>query len=280
LQKARATSVTGAKRLAGTVEMLTVPFGPDHFESGCGIKVRGARIADFFAPRARAQLLGGGGDILRVDKPEPPAVSVLLRFERDMAAVIPVIPGFLAALTFDGDELADVAYEPSSNSDRWKFYQDRAVEVRALRAVAASSSLNGHFRLDETGAEEVARRMQYAKSIDPTLAIYAAYAYHDLQFNERIRDMSGYLRGDIGATFFDLELLGRKLIDKAIGLKDAVVPFVPLLSQGWALLKAHRARLHAKLDGIEGTLRDSLWSLFDAAGWEKLRRAMETREVR
>ena len=59
-----------------------------------------------------------------------------------------------------------------------------------------------------------------------------------------------------------------------------LVPFVPLLSQGWALLGAHRVRLHPALDGIDRTMRDSLWSLFDARGIEKLRRAMETKEVR
>jgi len=70
------------------------------------------------------------------------------------------------------------------------------------------------------------------------------------------------------------------LVGKAIALDDVIVPFVPLLSQGWALLRAHRIRLHAALDGIEGTLQDSLWSLFDATGLEKLGRAMQTREVR
>jgi hypothetical protein len=59
-----------------------------------------------------------------------------------------------------------------------------------------------------------------------------------------------------------------------------VLPFIPLLGQGWALLGANRVRLHPLLDGIERTLRESLWSLFDAAGVERLRRALESGEVR
>ncbi len=279
LKQASTGVVVGAESLAGTTERIAVPFGPDHFETQCGIKVRGARIVDFFAPRANAELLGPASDILRITNLENPAVSVLLRFEGDLGTVIPAIPGFLAALTFDDGELIDVAYEPSANTERWDLYKDQAAEVRALRAIAASSSQHGRFRLDQEDAIKVAQKMQYAKGIDPTLAVYAAYAYHDLQSLDRIRTMSGYLQGDVGVTFFDLALLSRMLIDRRIRPNDHIVPFVPLLSQGWALLQAHRVRLHPALTGIESTMRSSLWSLFDVEGLEKLRQAMQTKEV-
>lgn len=279
LQHVRTTAVEGAGELAGTAARIAAPFGPDHFETECGIKVRGARIVEFFAPHAQGNLFGGG-EMLRLDQVEAPAASVLLRFEGDVGAVIPAIPGFVAALTFDDGELVDVAYEPSANTWRWDLYKNKATEVRALRAVAASASQHGRFRLEQPDAINVAKKMQYAKGIDPTLAVYAAYAYHDLQALDRIREMSTYLRQDLGVTFFDLALLARHLVDKSIGRADNVVPFVPLLSQGWALLRAHRVRLHPALDGIERTMRDSLWSLFDAAGLEQLRQAMHTGEVR
>jgi hypothetical protein len=237
LEHARTTRVAGALDLAGTVDRIAKPFGPDHFETECGIKVRGTRITDFFAPLADAELLGTGGDLLRVNGLHGRAVSVLLRFEGDAGTVIPAIPGFLAALTFDDGELVDVTYEPSANTGRWQDLQGQAADLRALRAVAASASQHGRFRLEQADAHEVARKMQYAKGIDPTLAVYAAYAYHDLQDIGRIREMSGYLRGDIGVTFFDLALLGRMLIDKTIRPGDGITPFVPLLSQGWALLE-------------------------------------------
>jgi hypothetical protein len=171
---------------------------------------------------------------LRVNMPEPPAASVLLRFEGNVGTVVPAIPGFLAGLTFEGGELVDVAYEPSANSPQWGLYKDQADELRALRAVAASSSDHGRFRLDPEDALEVAQRMQYAKWVDPAFAVYAAYAYNDLQAIDRIQEMSGYLRRDFGLTLFDLALLSRALINKPVDPKDGIVPFVPLLSQGWA----------------------------------------------
>ncbi|HEY3177739.1 MAG TPA: hypothetical protein VGL25_02530 [Casimicrobiaceae bacterium] len=280
MRRARTAVTTGAAELVDATERIAAPFGPDHFETQCGIKTRGARIVDFFAPRASGTLLGVEGDILRIDSVEAPMASVVLLFEGGVGTVIPAIPGFIAALSFDDGELVDVAYEPSANNWRWDLYKNRAGEVRALRALAASSSQHGRFHLDQQDPNRIAQQMQYAKGVDPTLAVYAAYAYHDLQAIARIREMSDFLRGDIGGTFFDLALLSRSLIDKAIGAKDFIVPFVPLLAQGWALLGAHRVKLHPALRGIERSVRDSLWTLYDGKGLEKLKDALQTGEVR
>ncbi|HXA84605.1 MAG TPA: caspase family protein [Candidatus Dormibacteraeota bacterium] len=279
LQWAKAEPVKGAEQLVDSVERIAAPFGPDHFETNCGIKVRGARIVDFFLPRGKGEL-GVQGDILRINELENPAVSVLLRFEGNFGTVVPAIPEFLAALTFEEGELVDVAYEPSMNSYRWYSYKDNAAKIRALRAIAASSSQHGRFRLEQSDAIQIAKQMQLVKGVDPTFAVYAAYAYHDLQAIDRIREMSGYMRDDLGVTLFDLALLGRTLIDKSIEPKDNIVPFFPLLSQGWALLAAHRVKLHPALWEIERTMRDSLWSLFNVAGLDKLKQAMQSKEVR
>ena len=191
LQAAVAAGVAGAAEYAGTLQHIAQPFGPEHFESECGIKVRGARIVSFLAPLATGSMLGNDGNLVRIDSCDGPGVSVLLRLENRTACVVPVIQGFLSALTFDQGELVDVAYEPSDNTWRWDLYKKRASEVRELRAVAATASRHGRFRLNPEEAEKVGTQMQYAKGIDPTLAVYAAYAYHDVQLVDRIQQMSG-----------------------------------------------------------------------------------------
>ncbi len=260
-------------RLADSAEQLAATFGPDHFETQCGIKVRGGEIVDFTLRRGSGELLAP--DLLRINQVAGRAASVVLRFNGDVGTVIPAIPGFLAALTLEDGGLVDVAYEPSANTWRWDMFTERADDIRALRALAASASRQGRFRLTQADAKGVAQQMQYAKTVDPTLAIYAAHAYYELQEIDRIREMSGYLRGDLGVTFFDLELLGRRLIDKAMTPDLGIVPFVPMLAQAWALLGAHRIRLPPELDGIELTLRESVWSLFDLTGLDKLRNALD-----
>ncbi|MGH8474030.1 MAG: hypothetical protein ACREVJ_16635, partial [Gammaproteobacteria bacterium] len=129
------------------------------------------------------------------------------------------LPWYLAALTFDEGELVDVSFEPSANSPFWADYAARADEIRALRGVAASASRQGRFRLDHVEDPlSIARKMQVAKGIDPTLAVYAAYAYYDLQEIERIRGMAAYLRDNLfGATLFDVALLGRMLVEQQVG---------------------------------------------------------------
>jgi hypothetical protein len=263
---------------AHTVDTVARPFGPERLESDCGIKVRGARVADIFAPRASAVVLDD--EVVRVNELPNGGASVLVQLRGGFGTMVPAIADFVVGLTFDEGELVDMAYEPSASSWRWSVFARKADELRALRAVAASSSRHGRFELEREEAGAVARRMQLAKGVDPTLAVYAAYAYHDLQHIERIRGMSDYLYNDVGVRLFDLELLGRRLIDTSIGPADHVVPFLPLLSQGWALLRAHRVTLHPTLRGIESTMRDSVWSLYGPDGLARIRDALALGEVR
>lgn len=280
MQEVRVDAKPEIIHMVDMAERVAKPFGPDHFETECGIKTRGVRIAEVFAPRARATVLGSDSDIVRVDFMEGPVATALLRFEGGFGMAVPLIAGFVAAISCENGEVIDVAYEPSANGWRWEQYRTQAAHARSLRAVAAAASLHGRFRLDQADAATFAQRMQYAKGLDPTLALYAAYAYHDLQMIDQIAQMSAYLRGDIGGSLFDIELLRRSLVDKAVTHADMIVPCFPLLSQGWALLRANRVKLHPALDGIEGSMRDSVWSTFDYAGLEKVKNALASKEVR
>jgi hypothetical protein len=280
ISRVRASRFEAARQLAATIDRLAAPFEPDRFDSGCGIKVRGARIVESFAPHAHAAPLGTADDLLQVDGVARGAASVLVRFAGDIGTVVPVIPGFVAALTFEEGALIDVGYEPSSNTARWPMYRNRASEARTLRGVAAAASQDGRFHLEADDAASLARQMRYEKGLDVTLALYAAYAYHDNQDTARIGQMADDLLDDLGFLPFDVALLGRRLTGRRVDTAPGVVPFVPLLARGWALLGANRVRLHPSLDGIERSIRDSQWSLFDGAGVELLRRALASGEVR
>jgi hypothetical protein len=271
--------VPGVTEIAATAARVAAPFGPDHHETQCGIKVLGARIVEFLIMEGHAEYANNEGNDLRVD-PAPFPVSVLLVFDGGTGTVVPAIQGFLTALTFDDGELVDVALEPSANHPRWYEYQTRANDVRTLRGFAAAASRLGRFRLEGTEALAVAQRMQYAKGVDPALALYAAYAYHDLQELDRLKQMSAYLRNDLGAGLFDVAMLARELRDLRVDRRAEVVPFVPMLAQGWDLVTSGRVRLHDALKEIRPRVRESLWSLFDKAGVDMLRSAMRSGEVR
>jgi hypothetical protein len=279
LEAARTSDdVPGAADLADSVDRLIVRFGPYKFESQCGFKVQGARMVNLFAVDATVDQLDE--QVVRFWSVPSGGASVVVQFDNGAGTVIPAIPGFIAALTVDGGELTDVAYEPSANTRRFDDYQAVHGEVSALRAVAAAASREDRFRLVGANADDVANRMRVAKSVDPSLAVYAAYAFCDLNAIDRVRAMRKYLDDDPGLRLFDVDMLARLLIGKLVLTDLRIVPFVPMLGQGWALLPAHDIRLHPSLDGIERHLRQSLWTLFDPPALAQLRAALQTREVR
>ena len=50
-------NVSEVQTLTRSVEEVAAPFGPDHFESQCGVKVRGTQIIDYVVPRSSVELL-------------------------------------------------------------------------------------------------------------------------------------------------------------------------------------------------------------------------------
>ena len=278
MEVARAATLRGGRSLAESAQRTSQPFGPSHFETGCGFKLRGSKFVGATAKRAKAHVLGS--DAVRVEQVQKPGASVLLTFADHSAAVVPALPGFIAALTVENGALVDVAYEPSDNSGwRWDEFKKRADEIRALRGIAASSTRRGLFRLDSENALATARTMQYAKGVDPALAVYAAYAYLDLQRRDRIREMAKYMVEDLGARLFDIAMLAQELDNKAVNAGSGVLPFLPLLAQGWALFPAYGIKLPPALDGIQRMQRPSVWTLFNEEGAKRLESVINSAEV-
>src|SRR5579884_948340 len=270
-----------AERVVADVQRFAAPFGPDHLETGCGVKVRGARIAEAVMAAGEAFVFGEDRSFVRV-RPQRGAGSLLLRFDDCSAVVIAAIPGFLTALTFENGELIDAAYEPSANTPLGADYATAAEDIRLLRGIIASASQFVRFRLDRIADPlSIAQRMQYSKGIDPTLAVYAAYAYHDLQRIDRIRNISAHLNEMLGGvTVFDVALLGRQLVNAPMDRASCIVPFVPLFSQAWSLLAANRVKLRPELKGVASHLRESIWSVFNPEAVEPLRLALMSGDVR
>jgi hypothetical protein len=260
--------------LKSAIATQAAPFGPMHFETRCGFKVRGARIVRTVQRDVGVELLGSEGNVIRVNGAPPEGANVLLVLENGAGVVVPAIPEFIAALRFESGQLRDVSYEPSENSAQWGEYAASAEKLRSLRATIAASTALGVFRLRQQGQLALAKRMQMAKGIDPSLAIYAAYGYDALQRRDLIDEMRGFMAGRLGLTFFDVALLSGSL--KA----GRVVPAFPMLSQGWALLSAYRAELPPALQGIEQRRVPSLWTLFDPTAVAMLEAAILSGEMR
>ena len=278
--KAEHSLAPDADRLANRLRHTATPFGRDHFETGCGIKIRGARLTDYYAPRLGCEPLGSDGALVRVHMAQERAASVLLQFDGGAGAVLPVFADFLSTVTFEGAELVDVSFEPSAASARWGAFNEQEDRIRAVRAAVATALQ--YSRLDP--GRDLVRAVDQARydhTVDPTVALCAAYAYHDgQQYTGRIRRLDRDQRADLGVTLFDIALVGRDLVGRRIDASVGIVPFVPLLSRGWSLLSAHRVTTPPGLDGLDATMHDSPWSLYDPHGVDQIRSVLASGDVR
>lgn len=268
------------RELAVAAARVAPDFGPQAFETGCGVKVRGARVVEH-AIRDVMVDVEARGEVLRL-YPNNDAATMVLRLDNGFVTVLPVIPGFIAALTFEDQDLTAVAYEPSANSgsERYRTYHRRATEIRRLRARAAAASALGRFELSGDNVERLAARMQYAKGIDPSMAVYAAYAFSARGHIDRIRTMSGYLREDVGVTFFDLALLSGELVDRRVQATEPVLPCVPMLAQGWSVMRANRTKVPSPLRRVDRLVTNSVWSVYRPEAFEKFQACLEKGLIR
>jgi hypothetical protein len=274
---ALANDVSGVSLIEESIKRTQTPFGPAHFETNCGFKVRGNRIVGAeVAGGLNYTLFTDTGEALRLDAPPAQAASVLLKFKSGVGLVMPAIPGFIAAIEFDGSELVSVNYEPSDRSHRWLSYKNRLKEFRALRGLITASARLGTLTFKGSDASELARQMQMTKNADPYMAVYAAYAYHQLGLSTWMREMYEYQLNDLGFRFFDIALLTRELYRKHVREEADVYPGFPMLSQGWTLLSAYQVKLLKDLIELRDHLVPSIWTLLDKSGIDIAARAINS----
>jgi hypothetical protein len=254
------------------------PFGPDHLESRCGIKIRGARIQSSYAGPA-ATKVGPRDDVIRVDLPRNRrGANVLVELADGSVVLAPAFRGFLTGLSFDADgSLDDIWCEPSANTPLWQDYAAVASDARRLRALVAASSALGVFRL-ESADEGVTLldRIRGVKHADPALAVAAAYAFNDRRMRSHIVDLQQHLEMALGVRIFDVAMLsfslGAKEKDRA---QTETYPCVPMLTQGWALLSPLGVTLPRGLERLRGELRPSLWTHFRPGAAATLRSVLK-----
>lgn len=254
-------------------QRLMHDFGPLDFETRSGLKIRGETIAHAASAKGRVEQLSP--DLVRVVQPSgAPAVNVLLRFSSGYSTVVPALRDYVASLSFENGRFVDLTYEPSPATWRWGEYRARRQELRDLRAIMAASSRFGTFRLDEEEPDAIIVRLRVAKHLDPSLALYAAYACSDLDRRRVIRSIQEYLVADLQLRLFDIALLA----DDASYSSIPVYPWFPLLSRGWPLLTALQGADAEHLEGLQRSLVPSLWTLFDDSGFELLSRSFDKKD--
>ncbi len=236
---------------------------PD-FGSHCGFSVTGAalsRVALAGAAGARAEVLAPGSVELRgVD----PAATMVGQLEDGRCFVVPALSGYIGHISVNSGGVANVAYVPSFGTSRYAGYMSRRVEIDTLRGlVAAAIDHDTLVVRDQEQANQLAPLIRSGRHFDPSLGLYAAHAYSSAGLDAAVANVRSFMYEHLDLVFFDVALLASRRPEPGL----QTVPFCPMLTQAWSLLRPRGWQLHPGLEELKPSLLDSLWTTFapDAA---------------
>jgi caspase domain-containing protein len=261
---------------------------PQSFEPETGLAINGAILRDVWvAGRVDPEIVSrgngqsGGPALVQIPRGSRP-VTVGLLFEDGSGTVLAALPGFIATVVVKDGSVISVAYAPSRTSPRWAEYSDVRHRVDDLRALVSTAAKHSVFRIEgnrdtrTAAAQRFADQIRVLKGIDPALGIYAAYAYADANLIEQAQSVRSLIRGDLGIDLFDVALMAGALSGRRIEGTMDVVPFCPMLTQGWQLLRVREVTLPEDAQKARDELRPALWTTIGPRGMEYIGRAIQS----
>jgi hypothetical protein len=199
----------------------------------------------------------------------------MLRFEDGAGTLVPALRGYVGHVLVERGTVANINFLPSTSSPQWDYYAVEYRKLERLRATVAATARLGVFRVDRDNAKEFADQIRVMKGVDPTLGLYAAYAYSAVGLTDQIRSVRDYMLGDLGVEFFDVAMLTRRNVTASEGGPNVVVPACPMLRQGWDLVDVVQAKLADVMRDARQWLRPGLWTTFKPEATSMLIRAVE-----
>ncbi|WP_119271037.1 caspase family protein [Taklimakanibacter deserti] len=240
-----------------------------HFETETGFVVYGPPIKRAGPgkregrPGAEVLVAGGHGEpgLIRVWNVKP-AATIAVEFSDGRSAALAALFGYIGHCTVGPDGLSNISYVPSSNHPRWGDYMKRRGVIDQLRAEVAVAADHNTFSLSSPEkAESFGRLIRQDKALDPTLGLYAAYAYTQAGNEDEVRNVLEFMWYDLHADLFDVRMLAfrRPPAEK----RRPVVPACPMLTQGWNLIAPRQVELPQGFAEGAGHLTGSLWTTFE-----------------
>ncbi|MFG2988274.1 caspase family protein [Streptomyces sp. NPDC048257] len=209
----------------------------------CGTKFKGAEVS-------HGEVLSVHADVVRVFPGGSGPVTVLVRLGSGHCTLVPAFPDRLGTLTVENNRLVDVSYVDVSSG-----WPGTDTGYRRRRAWMAAASRYGLSWEEEINVGELMKWHERYGAADPSLDVYLAHALAD----RGRRDLVSLLLGkDQIPSLYDVLLLARERTDRP------VVPPIPLLARGWALLKPAEAKRSP-------SPLPSHWTLFPAGRLPQLR---------
>jgi Caspase domain len=250
-----------------------------------GFTVYGSRVIEAVGdPEAQIDIEADGSSVRMGDAFRRPG-SIAIRFQDGSCTLAAALPGYIGTVVVDAGGVINVSYVPSISNWRRSEYESQRGRLDQLRATVASAARFGIFRITgdrenrSRNAQQLGDTIRIAKSLDPTLGLYAAYAYNEADLIEQVRSVQAFMHSDLETDLFDVLLLAGLLREvlKDSSNRGTPVPLCPMLSQGWELLRVKNVQLAPELETARNFLRPALWTTFEPPAFNLLVAAIRRR---
>ena len=188
-----------------------------------------------------------------------PGTSALIQFADGRGVCLPVLPGFIGSVLVEDGRVTVVNYTPSRGTPRYNSLEYEHEQVEKLRAFATVAMKRGYLLVEGAEPGHFAEQVRMFKHVDPTLGLYAAYAYAQAGMLEQVRDVHGWMNEHGLPPLFDVAMLAEAPM-------DGVVPGCPMLNQGWAILGDRKELLSPEMKDAGRYVVPALWTTFADAG--------------
>jgi hypothetical protein len=189
--------------------------------------------------------------------------ALALGFENGSGFVLATMPGYVATVVVEDGRIVTINYTPKPDSPHFAEYRSVVWELEARRAAIAVDARDGTFSIASSGDIAFADYVRFLKRVDPTLGIYAAYAYARAGKVDEIVGIHAIMSAEPTPVPFDVAMLAAQVGGSSF--PDAL-PGMPLLAQGWMMLDRFGPALPTALVRARECLEPSLWATFNATG--------------
>jgi hypothetical protein len=274
-------------RFKNSVKRILDAKGRVSFETRTGFTVHGAAVAEARVTGTECDVFEEAGAFqIRVHEEYESYLrrrtlsqprAALIQFQNRNGIMLAVIPGYVGTVVVEDEHVVTVNYTPARGSANYPQYERHSQEVEERRAMIAVAARNGSFRPSRDEARQYAETLRDLKRLDPTLGLYASYAYAQVGDWEGVLSVSrymlqAYVRRRVPVPF-DVVMLAAQYAPGVISL-SGFPPQMPMLTQGWTLLGSLENKLPRAVQRAKQFLLPSLWSTFSPKGVEILRAAM------
>ncbi|MFZ1692801.1 MAG: hypothetical protein WAT74_06385 [Flavobacteriales bacterium] len=244
--------------IGSDIDNLIASHGRAHFETQTGFSVFGAKVSHAYSDCGACEPFGDDPVHIRhhFSGLKREQGTIVIELDGREFLVLAVLFGYIGTIVVKDGRVATVNYTPSENSQYGYLSVKNREQLDHRRAVVATLAANGRFRVDAAHAEKSADYLRVLKSIDPTLGLYAAYAYQSAGLFNDVSSVYEWMSNEDTVIPYDVVMLAGKL------KKGRAAPFCPMLVQGWSYLdEADMDQLHL-LSKLRRFVQPGLWTTF------------------